>query len=243
MPSTIVAAQAKSSAFSSTTSKAMNYTGSVVMGQLLVCATVFVGTNSISNFSITDSQGNTWSRAAKQIGSNPPLRLVELWWAVAGSSGANSVTATWTETAGGVMFIDEFAVGGTGTIALAHGDSAEETSSSTTHKGTGTPRNLQDNDVAYVAGTTDGSTGGLTAGSAAGADSTGWTLTNDGTPMRQYRLPSGAVTGSEGTWRTGTARTAVSAMLVIRREAAPVEPEVLFAYSRLRRRGLNFGVN
>lgn len=102
----------------------------VTAGSLLVCF-VSVRGSGVSASSLTDSQGNTWALAVRSILNGAGSRM-EIWWAVAGSTGANTVTVNFTGTAGGYVSVYEFTVG-SGPPSLDVTNSNVHTTTTSTH--------------------------------------------------------------------------------------------------------------
>jgi hypothetical protein len=225
-----------------TTTDTRTATPTVTAGRLLVWGQSF-NTNTISNFGIRDSQGNTWQRVVAKAGSNPPNRKVELFWTIASATGTNNITASWTEAASGNVFIDSYDIPGTDPITVLASASFEEisnTSNNPPHYSAPEPglSAVADN-VMVQLGCTESSTGGIGAGA-------GWTLGAGmgTTAINQFQLPIGPVTDDRGPWTTTNARTAVSVMAVFGRGSPPPpEPEVVFQYPAVNVDGLNTGIN
>ena len=95
------------------TSLSLAYASNVVSGDLLiaVCGTGSLGANNLS--SVTDSQGNLWTVVASRASIDSPLS-VSIAWAVAGATGANTVTATFFAPAGSMDLIIAEYMGATG---------------------------------------------------------------------------------------------------------------------------------
>lgn len=221
---------------SSASTQFITLPGNTVAGNLLTWVQFF-NPGAITNFNITDTQGNTWQTAVLKAGSNPPDRRVVIAWAIAGSSAAITATATWTESANGNVVMDEWNVAGVGDIEAVLTGSFEETSEVSAHNSAESPGlTAQDDDVMLSGGVGDGGLSGPTAG-------TDWTGSAFGIGFRQYRLPTGAVTDNRGPWTSGANRRAASAMVIFRRVEDTPEPEVVFQHARIRTRGLNSRVN
>ena len=75
------------------TSLAVAFTSNVTKGDLLI-AIISSGNPQVGDIlSVTDSQGNSWAVAASTSDPFVTSTETEIWWAVAGSTGANTVTA------------------------------------------------------------------------------------------------------------------------------------------------------
>jgi hypothetical protein len=75
---------------SAVSSQALSYVSNVTLGDLLIC--VVRGTDTLTGITITDSQGNSWTNCTfNAIGA---LASLQISYAIAGSTGANTVTAT-----------------------------------------------------------------------------------------------------------------------------------------------------
>ena len=95
------------------TSLALAYGSNVTSGHLLiaVCGTGGLGANGLA--SVADTQGNIWTIVATQQSIDAPLS-VAIAFAVAGATGANTVTATFNAPAGAMdLIISEYS-GATG---------------------------------------------------------------------------------------------------------------------------------
>lgn len=80
----------------SSNTQALAFGSNVVAGNVLVA---FVGWNGASGTaSVADSQGNTWTQATSAAGSGATTASEQAFTAVAGSSGACTVTATTSAT-------------------------------------------------------------------------------------------------------------------------------------------------
>lgn len=83
--------QSAQAAQASVGSIAASFGSSVTTGNLLVVTLAFFGSGNFSSTTVTDTQGNTYS---KSVDSDSGNLHVSIWAAVAGSSGSNTITCT-----------------------------------------------------------------------------------------------------------------------------------------------------
>lgn len=118
--------QANSAPFTVSSPGDVAFNADVTAGNLIVVATGRWGGVSSAEGAVTDSQGNTYTLIAKKVigGSNA---LVALWWTTASSSGALTVTYTWSGTTSATVGVLEYS-----------GVNAVPVDASATNSGTGT---------------------------------------------------------------------------------------------------------
>jgi hypothetical protein len=136
-----------------TGSVAVAYPSNVTAGRLLTACCSNFGA-AIGTSAVTDSQGNTWTRVAAATNGSAQ---VAIFWTLAGSSAANTVTLT---TGGGeypTLSIYET----TGTPNASPFDkTANGTGTSASHATGSTATLAQADEVAFAVSTYDGGTGG-----------------------------------------------------------------------------------
>lgn len=82
-----------SSGTSSPFAQSLSYGSNVTAGDLLIAAFSYGSQGTVNT--VIDSQSNTWARADTAVnGTNNAA--VDVWYAIAGSTGANTVTVHWT---------------------------------------------------------------------------------------------------------------------------------------------------
>src|SRR5207249_4214372 len=103
----------------------LSFPNNVAAGNLLICC---VAEFSTANSAVTDSQGNTWTRAVTSVDTTIASHRSSIWYATAGSSGACQVTLTSAVTSTLTFAIDEFHAARTTPLdTTAHHDAANGT--------------------------------------------------------------------------------------------------------------------
>lgn len=109
-----------------TTSTPLAYSTNVRAFSLLTCEIGYDNASS-SVSTVTDTQGNTWTRAKWQGGNGTSA---EVWWAIAGTTGANTVTVTYSASRANRVAIQEWSKARDAVVFATNGNSDSATSHS-----------------------------------------------------------------------------------------------------------------
>jgi hypothetical protein len=123
-----------------TTSTARAFASNVVAGNILIAAISAGGlVGSVPVSSVTDSQGNTWNQVGTATQA-PAGDYIQIFYAIAGSSAANTVTANFPGSSqGDTLTIFEFSGNGTTLASLLNTSSSNSGTSNAPAAGAVTP--------------------------------------------------------------------------------------------------------
>jgi Fibronectin type III domain len=160
------------------TTVAKAYGSNVTSGNLLI-AYVTWGDNSTSPSGLSDTRGNTWAYCTNSRTSITESQYSEIWWTISGSSGANTVTATWAanKTYRGLWVIEASGNAASSAFDVAANNSQQNPTTANDNVTSTAATPNQDNSF-MVAFTQDIESGAMTAN--VGTGFTGMTAALDG---------------------------------------------------------------